>query len=193
MQFKTLLVAAGVASAAPKDTTPKNFEFQGLALRSASPIHFNYLQASQESFELKLKDQKASCYSSKDKPQEATFQLYGDELWLYSVGNPRQQAYVDFSGMGQGKFGYTTGAQPAPKNASRKGWKVDKDGMLTCDGASFVACPMGDNLEKTSWSVWVYNSINNPGGNKNCLPFSVKAVKVEKPIPCSYSAIQPKA
>ncbi|KAG8672772.1 hypothetical protein FPOAC2_06176 [Fusarium poae] len=195
MQIKSILitplVAAGVVSAAPKaSTTPKTVNFQGLALRSASPIHFNYLQASKESFELKLKNQDASCLDGK-KHNEATFQLYGEELWLYSVGNPRQQAYVDFSGMGQGKFGYTSGAQPMPKNAQRKGWKIDKDGFLTCDGASFVACPSGDNLEKTSWSVWVYNSINNPGGNKNCLPFTVKAAKVEKPVACSYSAILP--
>ncbi|KAL6916508.1 hypothetical protein ACHAP8_007070 [Fusarium lateritium] len=193
MQIKSLLitplVAAGVVSAAPS-STPKTVNFQGLALRSASPIHFNYLQASKESFELKLKNQDASCYDTK-KHNEATFQLYGEELWLYSKGNPRQQAYVDFSGMGQGKFGYTTGAQPIPKNAQRKGWKIDKDGFLTCNGASFVACPNGNNLEKTSWSVWVYNSISNPGGNKNCLPFTVKAAKVEKPVACTYSAIQP--
>ncbi|KAM0350168.1 hypothetical protein ACHAPU_003333 [Fusarium lateritium] len=180
-----------IVSAAPKaDTTPKNTYFQGLALRSASPVHFNYLQANKESFELKLKNQDSSCMDGK-KHNEAYLQLYGDELFLYASGNPRQQAYVDFSGMGQGKFGYTTGAQPAPKNASRKGWKIDKDGLLTCDGASFVACPMGDDLEKTSWSVWVYNSIDNPGGNKNCLPFSVKAAELKKPADCQYSAIQP--
>ncbi|KAF5677561.1 cell wall protein [Fusarium heterosporum] len=195
MQIKALLitplVAAGVVSAAPKaSATPKVTYFNGLALRSASPVHFNYLQASKESFELKLKKQGAECYDQKTH-NEATFELYGDELWLYSQGNPRQQAYVDFSGMGQGKFGFTTGAQPAPKNASRKGWKLDKDGLLTCDGASFVACPNGDNLETTSWSVWVYNSIDNPGGNKNCLPFSVKAAEVKKPVACMYSAIQP--
>ncbi|RGP64021.1 hypothetical protein FLONG3_9720 [Fusarium longipes] len=195
MQIKALLitplVAAGVVSAAPKaSSTPKSTYFNGLALRSASPVHFSYLQASKESFELKLKNQGATCDDLK-KHNEATFHLYGDELWLHSIGNPGQQAYVDFSGMGQGKFGYTTGAQPIPKNAQRKGWKIDKDGILTCDGANFVACPNGDNLEKTSWSVWVYNSIDNPGGNKNCIPFSVKAAKVEKPVGCMYSAIQP--
>ncbi|KAF4452134.1 hypothetical protein F53441_4971 [Fusarium austroafricanum] len=191
MQIKAALltpfVAAGLVNAA---ATPKQTYFQGLALRSASPIHFNYLQASKESFELKLKNQGASCDRGV-KQNEATFNLVGDELWLYSKGNPGQQAYVDFSGMGQGKFGYTTGAQPMPKNAQRKGWKIDKDGYLTCDGASFVACPMGDNLEKTSWSVWVYNSIDNPGGNKNCVPFTVKAAKIKKPVGCLYSEIQP--
>ncbi|KAH7240965.1 uncharacterized protein BKA55DRAFT_576138 [Fusarium redolens] len=195
MQIKALLitplVAAGLVSAAPKaSSTPKTTYFQGLALRSASPVHFNYLQASKESFELKLKKQGASCDRGV-KTNEATFQLYGDELWLYSTGNPRQQAYVDLSGMGQGKLGYTTGAQPMPRNGQRKGWKIDKNGILTFDGASFVACPNGDNLEKTSWSVWVYNSIDNPGGNKNCVPFSVKAAKVEKPVGCLYTAIEP--
>ncbi|KAF5619990.1 cell wall protein [Fusarium sp. NRRL 52700] len=195
MQIKALLitplVAAGVVSAAPKaSSTPKSTYFNGLALRSASPIHFSYIQANKESFELKLKKQEASCDDGKQH-NDVTFQLYDGELWLYSVGFPGQQAYVDFSGMGQGMFGYTTGAQPMPKNAQRKGWKIDKDGILTCDGANFVACPNGDDLEKTSWSVWVYNSIDNPGGNKNCLPFSVKAVKVEKPVGCLYSQIQP--
>ncbi|RGP65235.1 cell wall [Fusarium sporotrichioides] len=195
MQIKALLitplVAAGVVSAAPKaSSTPKVTYFQGLALRSASPIHFNYLQAAQESFSLKLKDQDSSCYDGK-KHNEATFQLYGDELWLYSIGNPRQQAYVDFSGMGQGKFGFTTGVQPAPKNAQRTGWKIDKDGILTNGGSNFVACPNSDDLEKTSWSVWVYNSIDNPGGNKNCVPFTVKAATVKEPVACSYAPVLP--
>ncbi|KAF4422193.1 cell wall [Fusarium acutatum] len=195
MQIKALLitplVAAGVVSAAPKaSSTPKTTYFNGLALRSASPIHFSYIQANKESFELKLKKQEASCDDGKHH-NKVTFQLYNDELWLYSVGNPGQQAYVDFSGMGQGKFGYTTGAQPMPRNAQRNGWKIDKDGILTNGGSGFVACPNGDDLEKTSWSVWVYNSIDNPGGNKNCLPFSVKAAKVEKPVGCLYSQVQP--
>ncbi|KAF9768202.1 hypothetical protein IL306_014534 [Fusarium sp. DS 682] len=195
MQIKTLLftplIAAGLVSAAPKaEKVPKSVYFQGLALRSASPIHYTYLQASKESFELKLKKQGASC-DPPHHPNEATFTLYGDELWLYSIGNPGQQVYVDLSGMGQGKFGYTTGAQPMPRNGQRKGWKIDKHGMLTFLGSSFVACPNGDNLEKTSWSVWVYNSIDNPGGNKHCVPFSVKAAKVKKPINCMYSEIQP--
>ncbi|RFN51334.1 hypothetical protein FIE12Z_4388 [Fusarium flagelliforme] len=194
MQIKALLltplVAAGVVSAAPKPTTSKITNFNALALRSASPVHFNYIQASKESFALKLKDQGSSCYDQK-KHNEVTFTLDGDELWLYSIGNPRQQVYVDFSGMGQGKFGYTTGAQPMPRNGQRNGWEISKDGILTNGGSNFVACPNSKNLEKASWSVWVYNSIDNPGGNKNCVPFTVKAAPVEKPVACMYSAIQP--
>jgi hypothetical protein len=194
MQIKALLltplVAAGVVSAAPKASTPKNTYFNALVLRSATPIHFSSIQASKESFALKLKDQGASCDDQK-KHNEVTFNLVGDELWLHSIGNPGQQAYVDFSGMGQGKFGYTTGAQPMPRNGQRNGWKIDKDGFLTNGGSNFVACPNSKNLEKASWSVWVYNSIDNPGGNKNCIPFTVKASEVKKPVGCMYSAIQP--
>ncbi|KAM0201801.1 hypothetical protein ACHAPQ_005041 [Fusarium lateritium] len=192
MQIKTLLLApllaAGV-SAAPKKAAPKNEIFQGLALRSASDIHFTYLQASQEHFSLKLKDQKASCDRGV-KANQATLSLQDGNLYLYKTDNPPQQVYVDRSGMGQGVLGYTTGAQPKPKNGEYKGWSIDKDGDLKFDGASFIACPSNPKKPATSsWSVWVSAGVAQPGGNKGCLGFNVRAAEVKKPVGCLYSGI----
>lgn len=192
MQIKTLLlaplVAAGV-SAAPKKAAPQNEIFQGLSLRSASDIHFTYLQAAQEHFSLKLKDQKASC-DRNVKENQATLHLFEEQLFLYKTDNPPQQVYVDRSGMGQGIMGYTTGAQPKPKNGELKGWSIGKDGNLKFDGASFIACPNNPKKPATSsWSVWVSAGVNQPGGGSGCLPFDIKAVEIKKPVGCYYSNV----
>ncbi|KAF9771798.1 hypothetical protein IL306_010544 [Fusarium sp. DS 682] len=191
MQIKAILltpfVAAGLVNAA---ATPKQTIFQGLALRSASPIHFNYLQAAEDHISLKLKKQGASCDRGV-KTNEATFLLSGDELYLYKTDNPPQQLYVDRSGMGQGLLGYTTGVQGIPRNGERKGFKINKDGILQFDGSDFIACPNGKDLEKTSWSVWINAGVANPGWSENCLGFSVKAAKVDKPVGCQYTNVAP--
>ncbi|KAF4333442.1 cell wall [Fusarium beomiforme] len=187
MQIKAILltpfVAAGLVNAA---ATPKQTIFQGLALRSASPVHFNYLQAANNSISLKLKEQGASCDRGV-KTNQATFLLSDDELYLYKTDNPPQQLYVDRSGMGQGLFAYTTGVQGLPRNGERKGFKINKDGILQFDGSDFIACPNGKDLEKTSWTVWVNAGVENPGWGENCLGISVKAVKDKKPVGCQYT------
>lgn len=193
MQVKTLfltpLIAASMVSAAPKKTTAEIF--QGLALRSASDIHFNYLQASEERFSLKLKKQGASC-DRNVKTNEATFVLSDGELFLYKTDNPPQQVYVDRSWMGQGTMGYTTGAQPRPRNAEEKGWALDKTGNLTFDGKGFIACPNTDKKDKPdgTWAVWVYAGVDQPGWGKNCVSFDVRAAKVSKPVGCYYSNVE---
>ncbi|KAM5354451.1 hypothetical protein ACJ41O_001100 [Fusarium nematophilum] len=184
MQIKALLlaplVAAGVVSAAPQKST----QFEALALRSASPIHFEGIQAAKSFISLNLAKQGASCDRKSDN--QATFNLVGDELFLYRKSATPQQLWVDRSGMGQGVLGYTTGAQPAPRNAERKGWKIDKNGDLTFNGAGFIACP---NSSKAggSWSVWVSAGVKQPGGNKGCLGFTARTVKTTKPNSCLYT------
>ena len=48
---------------------------------------------------------------------------------------------VDRSGMGMGNIGFSTGAEPLPRNAETKGWAVDAGGNLNFDGIGFLACP----------------------------------------------------
>ncbi|KAF4950913.1 hypothetical protein FSARC_13049 [Fusarium sarcochroum] len=186
MQVKAILLtpllAAGIVSAAPQKST----KFEALALRSASEIHFAGLQATKSHLSLNVKSQGASCDAGK-KENQATFNLVDGELYLYKTDNPPQQLYVDRSGMGQGIIGYTTGAEPAPKNAERKGWKIDKDGNLTFGGNGFIACP---NSKKSggSYSVWASAGVSNPGGNKNCLGFSARTAEIKKPVGCLYTS-----
>lgn len=87
--------------------------------------------------------------------------------------------------MGQGKLGYTTGAQPAPKNAERVGWNV-KDGELMFNDAGLIACP---NSIDGAWSVWVGVGIDNPAGNSNCTAFGAKVVEVAagNEVSCLYT------
>ncbi|EEU45673.1 hypothetical protein Neosp_004432 [[Neocosmospora] mangrovei] len=187
MQIKAILLtpllAAGIVSAAPS----KPVQFEAMALRSASPIHFSAIQASKSFLSLNLAKQGASCDKKSDN--HAVFNLVGDELYLYKTDNPPQQLYVDRSGMGQGVLGYTTGAQGIPSKAERKGWKIDKSGNLNFNGAGFIACP---NSKKAggSWSVWVDAGNANPGGNKGCLGFTARTIKTTTPNSCEYTQQQ---
>ncbi|KAG7433191.1 Cell wall protein phiA [Fusarium oxysporum f. sp. raphani] len=185
MQVKAILLtpllAAGIVSAAPQKST----QFEALALRSGSEIHFSGLQAAKSHISTNLKKQVASCDKGKTD-NRATFNLIGDELFLYKTDNPPQQLYVDRSGMGQGVLGYTTGVEPIPRNGEQNGWKIDKNGNLTFKGKGFIACP---NSKKAggSYSVWVDAGVSNPGFNKNCVGFSARTFKIEKPTGCLYT------
>ncbi|GJC93348.1 cell wall protein PhiA [Colletotrichum higginsianum] len=143
--------------------------FQLMALRSASPPERHLRQRQGPVTE-----------------EEATFYLSDDGgLYLYAASATPQQLYADRSGMGQGKLGYTTGAQPAPRNGERTGWTIDQYGDLTLDGAGFLACP--GSIEN-SWAVWVSSGVANPAGYTGCLGVSVRAVEVKEPSSCVYTS-----
>jgi hypothetical protein len=186
MQFKNLvltpLVAAGIASAAPN---PEVKVFQAVALRSASPIHHTYLQAAENGFHLKLKDQGASCDAGV-KADAATFTLNTEtkEMLLYSRSNPRQQAYTDRSGMGQGYLGYRTGAQPLCTRCEQDKWSISEDNFLQYDDrTNFIACPQEDG----SYTVFTSAGVDNPAGNKDCLSVTFAISEVSKPVGCLYT------
>ncbi|QPC71446.1 hypothetical protein HYE68_002198 [Fusarium pseudograminearum] len=186
MQFKNLiltpLVAAGIASAAPN---PEVKIFELVALRSTSPIHHTRLQASNNGFALKLKDQGASCDSA-DKINSATFTLNTKtkEMLLYATSFPRQSAFTDRSGMGQGTMGYRTGAQPLCTRCEDNKWSISEDNFLKYDDIdNFIACPQTDG----SYTVFTSAGVPNPGGNKDCVSVTFAVSEVTKPVGCLYS------
>jgi hypothetical protein len=85
--------------------------------------------------------------------------------------------------IGQGKIGYTTGAQPAPKNSERKGWAL-KDGHLQFAGNDLIACP---NSIDGAWSIWASAGVSNPGGNKDCIGIAARIEKTSNPNGCVYT------
>ncbi|KAM0323745.1 hypothetical protein ACHAQA_008682 [Verticillium albo-atrum] len=180
--------AAASAAALPASTgaIPAGAKFNLLALRSASPVHFAEVSAAKSSLFLKLPSQNATCDDSCGKSSgSATFYLNDDGgLYLYRASATPQQVFVDRSGMGQGVVGYTTGAQPPPRNGERTGWVLDEAGDLTLDGSSFIACP---NSIDGAWSLWVSAGVDQPGGNEGCLGISARAVEVKNPDSCLYT------
>ncbi|KXS95744.1 hypothetical protein AC578_5300 [Pseudocercospora eumusae] len=120
-----------------------------------------------------------------DGPQHfATFVLYSDgTLFLYKLGNPPQQLWVDASGMGMGITGYTSGDEQPPKNASRGKFAVDQDGFLTFEGTGAKACPTND---QGKWSVW-FTSNQRPGNQDGCVDVKLKAYKAPARVSCEYS------
>ncbi|KAI0886439.1 cell wall protein PhiA [Annulohypoxylon maeteangense] len=187
MFFKTFAAASlllGATNALPQAEGPlaSDAKFSLMALRSASEVHFAGFKAAKSSIFLNLPSQGASCDAG--DAETATFYLKDGGLYLYAASATPQQLYADRSGMGQGKLGYTTGAQPAPTNAERTGFALDENNNLTLDGASFLACP---NSIDGAWSVWVSAGVEQPAGNQGCLGISARAVNAPNPNGCVYT------
>ncbi|PHH62702.1 hypothetical protein CDD81_6771 [Ophiocordyceps australis] len=184
------LAAAGSALAAPpaEYKPPTNHPngpqpFGIMSLRSASPIHFGQFSAANGNLYIHLGQQNASC----DRPnvEWATFYIKEGSMYLYSKDREVQEIYVDRSGMGQGKLGYTTGTYiPAPRNSERKTWSIDKYGDLTFNGASLLACP---TTIDGPWSIWVVSGISPPAGLKGCVGMVARTVNATNPASCEYT------
>lgn len=179
-----LVAFLGVASAAPqlqaRSTVAVGDRFGLTAIHSGSEVHLQSFQAAKSLIATGMTFQNATCDSSLNY---ATFTLGDDgSLNLYSTEAPYQKAYVDASGMGQGVFGYTTGAQPMPTNGERAEFALDASDDLTFNGAGFIACPSTDG-----YSIWANTGAANPGGNTDCVGISVRATKIDAPVSCTYT------
>lgn len=180
-----LVALLGAASAAPalQARCIEAYDYFGLtAIRSGSPVHLSSFQAQNGRIFAGLAAQGATCDNATNT---ATFYL-GDDgaLNLYGEDAPFQKAFVDASGMGQGVFGYTTGAQPAPKNGQQYNFTVDGDNHLNFLGsANFIACPYND-----AFTIWADAGVSNPAGNQNCTSIAVLATKIDDAISCAYTS-----
>ncbi|KAI1658571.1 cell wall protein PhiA [Daldinia decipiens] len=190
MFFKNLALAAplfagastALPQAAPGAKLSPDAKFSLMALRSGSEVHFASFEAAKGSVFVKLPSQNASCDAG--AADHATFYLQDGGLYLYAASATPQQLYADRSGMGQGKLGYTTGAQPAPSNGERTSFALDENNDLTVNGAGFLACP---NSIDGAWSVWVSTGVEKPAGNQGCLGISARAVEAANPNGCLYT------
>ncbi|KAK2048606.1 cell wall protein PhiA [Colletotrichum somersetense] len=201
MQFtNALAVAATLASAVSGATIPSHINERDTANGTAppffklqvvavtTPIHQQAFQAAHSSIWVGLPKQNATCNNTPDEPteNEATFYLDPQDggLYLYGASATPQETYADRSGFGQGRFSYTTGAQPAPRNAERSGWVVDEAGYLTLNGSSFLACP---NTIEGSYVIWVNAGDTTPGDSPNCMAIAARTVAIPKPLGCQYT------
>ncbi|ORY68232.1 cell wall protein PhiA [Pseudomassariella vexata] len=191
MQFKTLFAAAAAAATvtAQNTTTGSNSTtpaaFGVLSIRSGSELQYAAWQAANNGIFNLLPEQNASCDDAAGNYNSATFRIVDGELYLYSTENPPQYFYVDRSGMGQGKIGFTTGAEPAPKNAERAGWAVTASSQLQFDGAGFLACP---GYESDAYEIWLAGISDHPGYNYNCTGVATRVVAMTAPVSCLYQS-----
>lgn len=186
MQFSTATlfsVLTALAAAAPAPQLPEVNDpdyFGLLAIRSGNSVHLSSFNAAKSSIFAGLTGQNATCDT---ESTSATFYIQDEGLFLYAASATPQQLFVDRSGMGQGKLGYTTGAQPAPTNSERTGFAIT-NGSLTFDGAGFIACP---NSIAGSHSIWVSAGIENPAGNQNCTTIGATVIEATTPVSCIYT------
>ncbi|KAL1596040.1 hypothetical protein SLS59_008029 [Nothophoma quercina] len=195
MKFTTAAIAASAAALvsaspyvkAPRDTEIKTGDvFRIVSIRSGSDLQYGQVQAANGGFLINSPKQNASC---SEDVNYASFRLTdAGELYL-NTANPPQQAFVDRSGMGQGVFQYTTGAQGAGRNSERTGFALDENNNLifkdqTDQKIGFQACP---GSAQGAYSVW-FDINQNPGGHTGCLGFIARASKEENPVSCMYTS-----
>ncbi|KAI9034840.1 uncharacterized protein KD926_005322 [Aspergillus affinis] len=172
-RFFVVSAAAATGTAMPTSESSGTNTFDIIAIHSSSGVQnaaFNAVNAAKNSLFAGLSDQGASC--ARPKEQSATFYIQDGALYLYDISATSQEIYVDRSDMGQGKIGYTTGAQPTPRNVEREGWAI-KDSHLEFDGSSLIACP---NSIDGTWSIWASAGVQNPGGNKDCVGVAARVI-----------------
>ncbi|KAJ5929915.1 hypothetical protein N7466_005408 [Penicillium verhagenii] len=181
MLIKNIAFAGFFAASATALPSVQSDTFGIVAIHSGSRVQYSSFNAALSSIFAGLSSQKASC--ARPKEQDATFYLKDRALYLYDESATPQEIYVDRSGMGQGKIGYTTGAQPAPKNAERAGWAI-KNGHLQFAGNDLIACP--DSVDG-AWSIWASAGVSNPAGNSNCVGIEALVESTAKPNACLYT------
>ncbi|KAA8642778.1 hypothetical protein EYZ11_002924 [Aspergillus tanneri] len=179
-RFVVAASAAATAAATPVADSQAN-TFGVIAIHSGSGVQNAAFNAAKSSLFAGLPNQNASC--ARPDEQFATFYIQDGSLFLYDASATPQEIFVDRSGMGQGKIGYTTGAQQTPRNSERKGWAI-KDGHLEFDGKSLIACP---NSIDGAYSIWVSVGIENPGYNKDCIGIAGRVEPTSNPNGCRYT------
>ncbi|PYH42971.1 cell wall protein PhiA [Aspergillus saccharolyticus JOP 1030-1] len=184
MQLKTIVLAASAAATAaalPATDSSSSETFGVISIHSGSAVQYQPFTAAKSSLFAGLPSQNASC--ARPAEQSATFYIQDGALYLYDESATPQEFYVDRSGMGQGKIGYTTGAQPAPQNAERQGWAIDSNNHLQFAGNDLTACP---NSIDGAWSIWAAG-VTNPAGNSDCVGIAARVEKTSDPNGCKYT------
>ncbi|KAJ5454866.1 uncharacterized protein N7458_005822 [Penicillium daleae] len=164
----------------PRLLASQSNTFNLIAIHSGSGVQYASFNAAKSSIFAGPASQHASC--ARPEEQLATFYHNDEALYLYDQSATPQELYVDRSEM-DWIYQYTTGAQPAPKNADRDGWKI-KDGHLQFAGNVLIACP---NSIDNSWSIWVSAGVSNLGGNTDCVGIAVRVVETSNSSGCLYT------
>ncbi|KAI5293818.1 hypothetical protein KEM52_005170 [Ascosphaera acerosa] len=160
-------------------TTSKPFNV--MSIHSGSGVHYAGWAATLNRLVAGTQHQNASCDRGEDN-NSATFYINDGSLYLFARSATPQEAWVDRSGMGQGIMGYTTGAQPPPRNAERKGWSIDENDHLLFGGNSFMACPGTDG-----WNLWADTGNPKPGYQDDCVGIAARVLPNDNPVSCLYS------
>ncbi|KAL2840509.1 hypothetical protein BJY01DRAFT_218452 [Aspergillus pseudoustus] len=186
MKLNYLAVAASlgltaVAQPTGSCTAPSNPDTFGLvAIKSGDAVQYAGFNAALNSIFARLPSQNATCDGTDNG--SATFYIKDGALFLYGPNN--QEIFVDRSGMGQGKIGYTVGDESGPRNGERTGWAIDGNNHLQFGGNDLIACP---NSIDGAYSIWASAGVSNPAGNENCVGIAARVEKQANPTSCTYS------
>jgi len=180
MLFQSILLASTAAMTASALPAASSQTFGFITIHSGSPVQNSGVQAARASLLVNAKSQNASCDA---ETNFATFYIQDEELHLYAASATPQTIFVDRSGMGMGKIGYVTGAEPLGRNWETKGWTADETDGLQFQGTGLQACP---GAIDGGWSLWLAG-VAEPGYIKNCTGVKLHQVLTTEPIGCLYT------
>ncbi|EME87896.1 uncharacterized protein MYCFIDRAFT_27473 [Pseudocercospora fijiensis CIRAD86] len=181
--------------AVPVEKTPK--VFGGIALRSASPIHFANVNAAELQFFLN-KNTSTYCPSGVEGLDCSAFnsnqtiftQAVNSTTLSLDVTVPGgQQVYVtdcdEKSGQLAGELKFTQ-AHPAftPGPALYEGFTISAAGDLQFENKDWFACPI--NEPNSGYGIWSVARLEGSNAGEGCLGFSFRVVELDEKVKTAW-------
>lgn len=166
----TSCAPASVPTTAP---TTEPTEFGGLALRSASPIHFGEINANGGSFWINKNTTVYTPENTIPAPKNPyTAFVHSNStggLGLKTVVPGGQQVYVDAAANGELKFTQAHSANTGT-NGTTTGFTVSGERLLF-ENESFYACPLGAE-NGSAYGIYAVSRVEGSNAGASCLGFS---------------------
>ena len=185
------LAALAAASPLPQAGTTEPLRFGGMALRSASPIHFGQINANSGAFYIGKntttycpEDSPATCETCKTVNTNQTIFSYLNgqgRLALDTIVPGGQQVYVtqgdDATGQLAGQLKFTPAHSVATSGpALYDGFSIVYDGRFQFEGQDWLACPI-DNFN-SGYGIWSQARVAGSNAGEECLGFIWRVVQV---------------
>lgn len=193
--FAVAFAAVAAALPAPQAGTTTPLRLGGMALRSASPIHFGSINANGGSFYIGRntstycpEDSAASDACATANTNQTIFNYLNGQgtLSLDTIVPGGQQVYVTAGDdtYDAGRLAFTPAHSAATDGpAVYEGFVNVYDARLQFEGNDWLACPVPH--EEGAYSVWAASRANLTG-IENCLGFTFKLTQYDDSTPAAW-------
>ncbi|KAK4496795.1 hypothetical protein PRZ48_012779 [Zasmidium cellare] len=184
------LAATAAALPAPQAGTTEPLRFSGMALRSASPIHFGSINANSQAFYIGKNtttycptDSAASTACDTANTNQTIFAYLNGagKLSLDTIVPGGQQVYVtegdEATGQLAGQLKFTQAHSAATSGpALYDGFSIVYDARFQFEGNDWLACPVDDF--NSGYGIWAASRVEGSNAGEGCLGFTWRVVQV---------------
>lgn len=201
--MKTTFAAAAFATLAaalpaPQAGTTEPLRFSGMALRSASPIHFGQINANSQAFYIGKntttycpEDSAASdaCATANTNQTIFSYLNGAGTLSLSTIVPGGQQVYVtegdETTGQLAGQLKFTQAHSAATSGpALYDGFSIVYDARFQFEGKDWFACPIDDF--NSGYGIWAESRVAGSNAGEGCLGFTWRVVQVDDSTPSAW-------